>query len=136
MQGAIVWIPLSGRRRCRPTQRRSEREVKLSKAKLETVERVHTNVPSVKCSKKVDLLALCFIVEIMTLELCWTSSLRPTSTSGGCSGLVLTVHLLPGTLLPDSRVDQTNWGETQKIIEAIHKMPLEGVGSRRDADQV
>lgn len=39
--------------------------------------------------------------------------------------------------LPRSaRVDATNWGETQKIIEAIHKMPLEGVTSRRDADEV
>lgn len=35
-----------------------------------------------------------------------------------------------------SRVDATNWGETQKIIEAIHKMPLDGVTSRRDADEV
>lgn len=34
------------------------------------------------------------------------------------------------------RVDATNWGETQKIIEAIHKMPLDGVTSRRDADEV
>eukprot|EP00903_Cladosiphon_okamuranus_P008641 g8285.t1 len=35
-----------------------------------------------------------------------------------------------------SMVDATNWGETQKIIEAIHKMPLEGVTSRRDADEL
>ncbi|CAM9435357.1 unnamed protein product, partial [Hapterophycus canaliculatus] len=34
------------------------------------------------------------------------------------------------------RVDATNWGDTQRIIEAIHKMPLEGVNSRRDADQL
>lgn len=34
------------------------------------------------------------------------------------------------------RVDTTNWGETQKIIDAIHKLPLDGVGSRRDADEV
>ncbi|CAM9828138.1 unnamed protein product [Ectocarpus sp. 12 AP-2014] len=41
------------------------------------------------------------------------------------------------TPLPQSaRVDATNWGETQKIIEAIHKMPLEGVTSRRDADEL
>lgn len=35
-----------------------------------------------------------------------------------------------------TRVDATNWGETQKIIEAIHKMPLDGVESRRGADEV
>eukprot|EP00752_Nemacystus_decipiens_P005633 g5097.t1 len=35
-----------------------------------------------------------------------------------------------------SMVDATNWGETQKIIEAIHRMPLDGVTSRRDADEL
>ena len=34
------------------------------------------------------------------------------------------------------RVDATNWGDTQKIIEALKQMPLEGVRSRRDADDV
>ena len=34
------------------------------------------------------------------------------------------------------RVDATNWGDTQKIIEALQQMPLEGVRSRRDADDV
>lgn len=42
----------------------------------------------------------------------------------------------PNTMQRRARVDATNWGETQKIIEAIHKMPLDGVTSRRDADEV
>lgn len=49
------------------------------------------------------------------------------------------IHVVP-TFVPFNpppfRVDATNWGETQKIIEAIHRMPLDGVTSRRDADEV
>ncbi|CAM9659341.1 unnamed protein product [Ascophyllum nodosum] len=33
------------------------------------------------------------------------------------------------------RVDATNWGETQKIIEALHGMRLDDLASRRDADE-
>ncbi|CAN0181777.1 unnamed protein product [Pylaiella littoralis] len=49
------------------------------------------------------------------------------------------IHVVP-TFIPFNpppfRVDATNWGETQKIIEAIHRMPLDGVTSRRDADEL
>ncbi|CAM9556430.1 unnamed protein product [Ectocarpus sp. 13 AM-2016] len=45
-------------------------------------------------------------------------------------------HTLMTPLPQSARVDATNWGETQKIIDAIHKMPLEGVTSRRDADEL
>lgn len=51
-------------------------------------------------------------------------------------------HAVRGLVIMDiapvsySMVDATNWGDTQKIIEALQQMPLEGVQSRRDADDL
>lgn len=45
-------------------------------------------------------------------------------------------YYVGGACCDPGRVDATNWGETQKIIEAIHNLPLDGVESRRDADEV
>lgn len=51
---------------------------------------------------------------------------------------MFTFHLenLGASCCHSLRVDATNWGETQKIIEAIHNLSLDGVDSRRDADEV
>eukprot|EP00158_Paraphelidium_tribonemae_P000397 Partr_v1_DN22049_c1_g1_i1_m44401 putative Abhydrolase domain containing len=57
---------------------------------------------------------------------CMTALLHPERVQG-----LVVMDIAP---VPYSVVDQTNWGETQRIIEAITKLDISGVTSRRDAD--